>query len=128
MLLELHGVVELNAAEVGEHGELGRLKLGPPDDAGAQVLDERLGPDLLLDVDGVDRDGEVLAARFVVGVPDELGVEGGAARLELGLRRGLVFLDEAPQLLGGDAGALVGMGCRGDGYRGGGPGGLLAHR
>ena len=72
-----------------------------------EVVDERLGLDLLLDVDGDGEHGEVLPVLLVLAGPDELGIERGVARVANGPRGVLVLIDEIAQLLGRDVGTLV---------------------
>ena len=74
---------------------------------GHQVVDDRLGVDLLLDVDRHHGDGQVLAVLLVLAVPHELRVERRVAGVEHRLRGLLIVGDEVAQLLGGDVRPLV---------------------
>ena len=92
-----------NAVEVGE--EIGRevavvmlLFLG----LAQQVVDERLGVDLFLDVERRGVDDEVAPVLLILAAPDELGIEVGVARVTDGLGRFLVLLQHGLVLGGGD--------------------------
>ena len=117
VVVEVDQVLEGDAVEVGKQGQL-RLGLPPVWACGAHVLDDGLRVDLLLDVDGHGRHGQVAAVLLVLALPDELRVERRVARVEHGLGRVLVLGHEVAQLLGGDVGALVVVGEGGDGSGG----------
>jgi hypothetical protein len=90
-----------------------------------QGIDDRLGMDLFLDVDGHDGHGQLGAVLLVLVLPDELRIARRIARVEHGAGRVLVVGHEIAQLLGGDVLALV---LVADGFDGGGSGFLLGHR
>ena len=116
--VEVHLLVELGIAqpvEVVEEREL-RLLL-PRLRRHAQVLDDDLRVDLLLDVDRHDRHGEVGAVLLVLALPDELRVERRVARIQHVLRCGFVRGDEIAQLLSRDVLARVLVLDRLDGRR-----------
>ena len=116
--VEIYLLLEGEAVEVGEEVLLAGLAgLGGL----AEVFDEGLGLDFLLDVDGDGGDGEGVLVLLVLAFPDELGVEGGVAGVEEGLGCGLVVLDEFLEFAGGDVLplVLVAGGSDGDGvFRG----------
>src|SRR5690349_9698708 len=65
----------------------------------AQILDERLRVNLLLDIDGNDGYLEVARVLLVLALPHELRIERRVARIPHLRGRLLVLLDEAAQLL-----------------------------
>src|SRR5574337_1183468 len=105
MVVEIDLLLEVGrpAVEIGEEVGLVVVRLF---DA-RQRVDNRLGVDLLLDVDRYDWDGEVLAVLFVLPFPDQLRIEGGIARVEHGLGGQFFVGHKVPQLLGGDIGSLI---------------------
>ncbi len=118
--VELDELLELDAVVVVEQRHLG-LGLALARRV-AQVLDDHLRQDLLLDVDGDDRHLEVAGVLLVLALPHELRVERRVAGVEHGAGRGFVTLHEAAQLVGGDVGALLVVAVGLDGL---GAGGLL---
>jgi hypothetical protein len=79
--VEVDQLVELQPVEVVEEGELGLV--GSPAGGLAEVLDQRSGVDLLLDVDGDGDDLEVLGqVLLVLALPHQLRVEARVAGIE----------------------------------------------
>ena len=107
--LDLGLAVLVGEAEVVE--EVGAaVRIGGPAlaEGGAQVLDQRLGVDLLLEVDGRGLDDEVGPVGEVLAAPDELRVEVGVAALPGGADRVAVGVGEDGLELGrGDVGAAA---------------------
>jgi hypothetical protein len=85
----------------------------------AQVLDEGLRVDLLLDVDRHDRHRERLGVLRVLALPHKLRVERGVARVEHGARLLLVLHHEVAQLFRRDVDPRVLVADRLDGRRAG---------
>ena len=103
--IEVHAIGERHAVEVrAEHVQ---LLFAPAGARLAQVLDDRLGADLLLDVDGDRRHDEILAVLLVLALPDELRVQRRVARVAEHLRPGLGLLGERAQLGGGDVHPVI---------------------
>ena len=57
-----------------------------------QIVDQRLGVDLLLDVERRRVDDEVAPVLLILPAPDELGIEVGVARVAESFRFPLLFL------------------------------------
>ena len=99
------------AVEVGKEvgrGALGQcvgLVLALPRTA-QQVVDQRLGVHLLLDIERRGVDDEVAPVLLILAAPHELGVEVGVARVADRPRAFLLFLDKGLLLGGGDVPAL----------------------
>jgi len=79
------------------------------------ILDDGLGTDLLLDIDGHRRHFQGMLVLLILAFPDQLRVERGIAWVEDGLRRLFFIGHKVAQFLGGDVGALVRVAGGGDG-------------
>ncbi|MDZ7711765.1 MAG: hypothetical protein U5L06_00940 [Rhodovibrio sp.] len=80
---QLGVLVALKAVEVREHVGFVGLRLALGGGAAAQVLDDRLGVNLLLDVDRHGVDLQAAAVLLVLAAPDQLRVQVRFAAVEL---------------------------------------------
>src|SRR5712692_7602106 len=101
MLVKLDQVLELNAVKVPPEVQLG-FRSGF---LCTQSLDQRLGMDLLLNVDRHCRHFERMPILFVLAFPDELRVQGRIARVEYWLRLLLLVVEERAKFGGRDVAA-----------------------
>src|ERR1035437_3188923 len=105
VLVELDVMLEVDTVEVGEQLRLRfvsrsrRLR--------AQVLNQCLGVDLLLDVDWHHGNGEILRILLVLPLPHKLRVQRRIARVQHLLRCLLLIGHEVAQLFRGDIGPLI---------------------
>ena len=109
VLVELGAVGALGqAVEVGEHVDLIARGLPAVARLARQVVDQRLGLDFLLDVQGRHVDHQVVEVLVVLTAPDELGVQVAIAPLVgLAERRFLLVTDQRLVLGRGDIRAAV---------------------